>query len=110
MSTRRDPIRVVQQFALEGGIDVVELHGLGGRTRMNILRNLTPRAAGLAVRDSRTFLGAEFIAGESGDLERPCPRCGAVGSAEDVFGFRCMRGRRVRQSWCRGCRAKRTRT
>jgi hypothetical protein len=95
---------VVEQLALEGGIDVVELHGVGGRTCTNILRNLTPSAAGRAVREARAFYGAELVASREGDLERPCPRCRATGASEEVFGFRFVGGKRIRQSWCRACR------
>jgi hypothetical protein len=95
---------VVEQLALEGGIDVVELHGVGGRTCSNVLRNLTPAAAGRMVRDAQHFYGAELVAGTEGDLARPCPHCGAKGDAEEIFGFRFMGGKRVRQSWCRACR------
>lgn len=34
-----------------------------------------------------------------------CPHCGVSGDPEQDFGFRIIDGRRVRQSWCRLCRA-----
>jgi hypothetical protein len=105
MSTARGPVRVVQQLDLQGGISVVELHGVGARTRTNTLRGLTSREAAVAVHDARTSQGAEIIAGSAGVLDRPCPRCGTVGHPEDVFGFRFIRRQRRRQSWCRSCRS-----
>ena len=106
MSTPRGPIRVVQQLELGGRVSVIELHGLAGRTCANIVRGLSLRAATAAVHDAETYDGASVIGDPAANSTRPCPRCGATGDAAEVFGFRIVRGRRVRQSWCRPCRSR----
>lgn len=37
-------------------------------------------------------------------MEKKCPKCGAEGEVEEVFGYRIINQKKFVQSWCRICR------
>jgi len=99
----KKPPRVLEQGCLFGGVDVMVHYGDEGHTRFNVLpcpdaATATRVAAQLArAEGARVGVQPEFAT---------CPFCGEAGPVESLFGFRSLRGRRVRQSWCYLCRRR----
>ncbi len=97
------PPRVVEQHVLFGGIDVVTLYGEGGRTRSNTLNASSFKDALRLTADAVRVEGADAVAAPS---TTRCPHCGHCGDVDADFGWRILRGERLPQSWCKGCRAR----
>lgn len=100
--------RLVTQPNLFGGVDLLTLYGEGGRIRSNRQTFATERKLGAAKAIGRDFERAESVCLPEAAPRATCPRCRKGGEVEQLFGFRRMNGRRVRQSWCRQCRRGKT--
>lgn len=98
---------VYEQQNLLGGTDVVAQVGRGRRKKTRHLRVDGYRigfAAALALVVEHGKKAREL---EQVPSSCQCPRCGRVGLTDEHFGTRTLRGKRVRQSWCRDCRSTR---
>lgn len=99
----RKPSRVVLQDSLFGGTDVLELFSGAKRNVLHCSNSTTAlrQATALSLREGSQLAHVD-------DVPRlaTCPRCGASGDTQSMFGTRLLRGRRVPQSWCRSCRRR----
>lgn len=98
---------IFEQRNLLGGSDVVARIGRGRRQKtvsLRVDRYKTGFAAALAlvVEHGKRAKSLEEVPSRS-----QCPRCQRVGLTDEHFGTRVIRGKRVRQSWCRECRSAR---
>lgn len=96
---------VYEQRNLLGGSDVVAAIGHGRRKKTRTLQVGQYKvgfaaALALVVEHGKRAQQIQELPSRS-----RCPHCGRVGLTDEHFGSRMVRGKRVRQSWCRECRS-----
>jgi hypothetical protein len=97
-------LRVVEQRDLLGGADLLSFGGPRRRPRRVHVdgRWKVGFAAALALIVAR---GRDPLSADQAPERSRCPRCGAEGETEALFGTRVLGGERRAQSWCRSCRS-----
>jgi hypothetical protein len=97
-------LRVMEQRDLLGGADLVSFGGRGRRPRRVRVdgRWKVGFAAALALIVARA---KDPLSARQAPERSRCPRCGAEGETEALFGTRVLGGERRAQSWCRSCRS-----